>query len=99
MIGQVFETVWDAIESDPAEAAKLRTRSDLMSALTAHIKVQKWTQAKAAEYLGIAQPQVSDLMRGKLSRFSLDSLVMLVARAGLKLSVKVTKQGAPKRAA
>jgi predicted XRE-type DNA-binding protein len=99
MIGQVFETVWDAIESDPAEAAKLRTRSDLMSALTAHIKAQKWTQAKAAEYLGIAQPQVSDLMRGKLSRFSLDSLVMLVARAGLKLSVKVTKQAASKRAA
>lgn len=93
------DTVWDAIASNPAEAAKLKARSELMTALMRHIKAKGWTQAEAAEQLGLAQPQVSDLMRAKLSRFSLDLLVGLVARAGLRLQLKVTKPAPLKKAA
>lgn len=91
-----FESVWDAIEQDPREAANLRARSELMIALTERLQASKMTQARAAKLLGVTQPRVSDLIRGKIDLFSLETLIDMLARAGahVKLSVRFNKRAA-----
>jgi predicted XRE-type DNA-binding protein len=86
---QVFESVWDALEETPAKAANLRLRADLMIALRA--KVAEWdtTQVGAAQRLGITQPRLNDLLRGRIDRFSLDALVNLAAQAGLMIRLDI----------
>ena len=64
------------------EAAVLAMRADLMAKLRLQIERSGWTQMDASKQLGIAQSRVSDLMRGKWEKFSLDMLVTLAARAG-----------------
>jgi predicted XRE-type DNA-binding protein len=73
---------------DPAEAAVLQTRSNLMSDLRLYIEKQKLTQAEAAKRLGIAQSRVSDLVRGKWDKFSLEMLITLEARLGRTIRVE-----------
>jgi predicted XRE-type DNA-binding protein len=65
------------------ESTLLQLRADLMASLRLAIEARSWTQAQAAATLGIGQPRVSDLMRGKWEKFSLDMLVTLAVRAGL----------------
>jgi predicted XRE-type DNA-binding protein len=65
------------------EATLLQLRADLMASLRQAIETRGWTQAQAAQSLGISQPRVSDLTRGKWDRFSLDMLLSLAVRAGL----------------
>ena len=72
----------------PDEAAILQMRADLMADLRKFIKAKKLTQAKAAESLGISQSRVSDLIRGKWERFSLEMLITLVMRAGMHVTLK-----------
>ena len=84
-----FSSVWDAIEDTPAEAENMKLRSALMTALKEHIRRQKWTQAEAAKRLGVTQPRISDLMRGKIDLFGLDTLVNMVAAAGLHIEMRV----------
>jgi predicted XRE-type DNA-binding protein len=86
-----FDNVWDAIEDDPAIAENLKLRSELMIGIERHIKQQKWTQAQAAKLLGVTQPRVSNLMRGKINAFGLDLLVKMAVAAGLRVSMKVKK--------
>jgi predicted XRE-type DNA-binding protein len=89
MNAETFETVWDAIADEPEQAANMRMRAALVSALRERIQEQGWTQSEAARRLGVSQPRISDLMRGKLSRFSLDGLVGLSAAAGLRINLSV----------
>ena len=72
----------------PDEAAILQMRADLMADLRKFIKAKKLTQAKAAESLGISQSRVSDLIRGKWERFSLEMLITLAMRAGMHVTLK-----------
>ena len=72
---------------DPAAAAVLQMRANLMSDLRLYIEKQKLTQAQAAKRLGIAQSRVSDLVRGKWDKFSLEMLITLEAR--LERTVRV----------
>ncbi|MGH8562874.1 MAG: helix-turn-helix domain-containing protein [Gammaproteobacteria bacterium] len=72
----------------PEEAAILAMRADLMARLRLVIQARGWTQAEAAERLKIAQSRVSDLVRGKWDKFSLDMLITLATRAGLKVELK-----------
>jgi predicted XRE-type DNA-binding protein len=72
----------------PAEAAILQMRADLMSDLRKFIKAKRLTQAKAAEILGVSQSRVSDLIRGKWERFSLEMLITLATRAGMRVSLR-----------
>jgi predicted XRE-type DNA-binding protein len=88
---QSFASVWDAIEDTPAEAANMRLRSELMAAVEQEIRSWDLTQAKAAERLGVTQPRLNDLLRGKIAKFSLDALVDLSARAGLAVKLGVEK--------
>lgn len=66
------------------EAAVLAMRAELMARLRSVIDERGWTQQEAAKHLGIGQSRVSDLVRGKWEKFSLDMLVTLAARAGQK---------------
>lgn len=83
-----FASVWDAIE--PVHAASMRARADLMIGLSEFIRQQGMTQSQAAELFGVTQPRVSDLMRGKITLFSLDTLMDMAATAGMAPTVKVT---------
>ena len=71
----------------PGEAAVMGMRADLMARLRVLVQTEGWTQAQAAERFGIAQSRVSDLLRGKWDKFSLDMLITLAARAGRKVEL------------
>jgi len=73
----------------PEEAAILAMRADLMAQLRLVAEKRNWTQVEAAKVLGISQSRVSDLMRGKWDKFSLDMLVTLATRAGLHCELKL----------
>ena len=85
-----FASVWDAIEDTPQEAASMRARSSLMMNLAEVIRQQGMTQAEAAALFGVTQPRISDLMRGKVNLFSLDTLIDMAATAGMGPVVKVS---------
>ena len=84
-----FASVWDAIEDTPAQAENMRLRSRLMMALKEHIESQHLTQTSAAALFGVTQPRVSDLMRGKIDLFTIDTLVNMLAAAGLHVELSV----------
>jgi predicted XRE-type DNA-binding protein len=68
------------------EAENLKTRSDLMIELTKILESRGLTQAASAKLLGVTQPRISDLRRGKIDRFSIDSLVEMLGHAGIRVS-------------
>ncbi len=86
-----FTNVWDAIEDTPAQAENMKLRSALMMALKDHIASEGLSQGQAAKVFGVTQPRVSDLMRGKIDLFGLDTLVNMLAAAGLHVEVHVAK--------
>lgn len=71
----------------PAEAEHLLLRAKLMSAVDDVITERKLTQAQAARVFGVSQPRVSDVIRGKIGRFTIDALVEMLARAGVRLDI------------
>ena len=71
-----------------AEAENLRIRTELMARLCRLIESERLTQAAAARLFGVTQPRVSDLVRGRIDLFSIDALVKMLARAGIRLTVK-----------
>lgn len=88
---QRFANVWDALEDTPAEAANMTMRSDLLIALRRRIATWKVTQAEAARRLEITQPRLNDLLRGRISKFSLDTLINLADRANLHVRLRIDK--------
>lgn len=86
-----FANVWDAIEDDPAVAANMTMRSDLLVALQQRVESWKVTQAQAARRLAITQPRLNDLLRSRINKFSLDMLVNLANRADIRVSLKISK--------
>jgi predicted XRE-type DNA-binding protein len=84
-----YASVWDAIADTPEETANLRLRSELMDQITAIIEVNGWTQVEAARHCGVTQPRVNDLLRGRISRFSLDALVNIAAALGRRVRVEL----------
>ena len=85
-----FTSVWEAIEDTPEEAENMKLRSALMLALKDHLTRAAMGQADAARLLGVTQPRISDLMRGKINLFGLDALVNTATAAGLRIELKVT---------
>ena len=75
----------------PEEAANLTVRSMLMIEIKKHIQAEKLTQKKAAKLFGVSQPRISDLVRGKISLFSVDTLISMLTHAGLTVDVKVRR--------
>lgn len=89
---QTFDSVWDALEDTPAEALNMRLRSELM--LTIKRTVQRWgvTPAEAARRLGVTQPRLADLLRGRIDRFELEALTALALAAGLEVGLRVRQR-------
>ena len=88
-----FASVWDAIER-PEEAESFKARAEVASALIDELTRRSLTQARAAALLGVTQPRVSDLMRGRLNLFSLDTLVEMAGRMGFRVGIKLSRKRA-----
>jgi predicted XRE-type DNA-binding protein len=82
-----YESVWDALADTPEQAANLRARAELMQQIAAIVQQQGWTQAEAASRCGVTQPRINDLLRGRVSRFSLDALVNIATGIGCRVHV------------
>jgi predicted XRE-type DNA-binding protein len=89
LVYEEFANVWDAIADTPEEAANLTLRSDLMDQIEELIQENGWTQAEAAKRCGVTQPRINDLLRGRISRFSLDALVNIASALGRKVTVSL----------
>jgi predicted XRE-type DNA-binding protein len=81
--------LWADLGFKPVEAQDLRIRSHMMIALREFVREKKLTQAQAAKLLGVTQPRVSDLMKGKINLFSASNLIKLLAKAGLRVDVQI----------
>ena len=89
-----FASVWDAIEPARAEAANMKARSEMMIAIRETVTGWGVTQAIAAKRLGLTQPRMNDLLRGRIDKFSLDALMNLATRAGLAVRVAIVRPAA-----
>ncbi|MEP6679232.1 MAG: helix-turn-helix transcriptional regulator [Betaproteobacteria bacterium] len=85
-----YASVWDALADSPEQAANLRARAELMQQIAAVVKSAGWTQTEAAERCGIAQPRMNDLLRGRVSRFSLDALVNIATALGRRVHMELS---------
>lgn len=86
-----FANIWDALEDTPAESASMTMRSSLLIAIEQRVRSWNVTQAEAAARLGITQPRLNDLLRGRIAKFSLDMLINLASAAGLRVSLDVAE--------
>ena len=82
----------------PNEAESLRLRAELMIEVTRLIHARKLTQSAAANLFGVTQPRISDLMRGKIDLFSIDTLVSMLARAGIRVELRLARAPRARRA-
>src|SRR5437667_9152012 len=82
--GNVFHDVGFPLH----EAQHLRVRADLMIELIRLVRSRKLTHIAASHLLGVSQPRMSDLMTGKIDRFSIDALVEMLARAGRRVEIR-----------
>ena len=85
----IYANVWDALADTTEQAANLRARADLMRQITEIIQDNGWKQVEAAERCGVTQPRINDLLRGRVSRFSLDALVNIATALGRKVRVEL----------
>ena len=86
---QAYRSVWDAIADSPEESANLKPRSQLMDALEAYIARERITQKEAAKRFGVSRSRVSELVNGRISKFTIDRLVSMGARVGLSTRMTV----------
>jgi predicted XRE-type DNA-binding protein len=89
---QPFASIWDAIEETPEEAENMKLRATLMQAIAQHVREELLqrrglSQSDAAQNLGMTQPRLSDLLRGKIGLFSIDALVGIGAKAGMLFEI------------
>ena len=84
---ETFDSVWDALANTPEQAANLRARAELMRQIAAVIEANGWKQSEAAIHCGVTQPRINDLLRGRVSRFSLDALVNIATATGRRVYV------------
>ena len=84
-----YASVWDALADTPEQAANLRARAELMQQIAAIVSESGWTQVKAAKQCGVTQPRINDLLRGRVSRFSLDALVNIATAIGRRVHVEL----------
>ncbi|BAQ48492.1 MULTISPECIES: XRE family transcriptional regulator [Methylobacterium] len=87
MTTETFANVFDALTDDPAAAANMTARADLLLQIRERIRSWDLPQEQAAARLGLTRPRLNDLMRGKLDKFSLDALVNIATAAGFVLRI------------
>ncbi|MHB8747394.1 MAG: helix-turn-helix domain-containing protein [Gammaproteobacteria bacterium] len=85
--GNVFQD----IGFPPHEAYNLHMRAELMVKVETFVDKSGLTQKEAAKLLGLTQPRLNDVLKGKIDKFSLDALVNMLARAGMKVKLTVRR--------
>ena len=91
-MAEKYDSVWDALyDDDPARAESLKIKSELMIRVEKYIKENGLIQKEAAKIFGVSQPRVSDLVRGKIDRFTIDMLINMLSRVGIKVDIKIEK--------
>jgi len=88
------DNVFKDVGFEAEEAANLKVRADLLLDLRQYIQARGWTQAEAAAFFGETQPRVSNLLKGEISRFSIDKLINMLARAGIRIRLETDSQAA-----
>jgi predicted XRE-type DNA-binding protein len=83
--------IWADLGFSPAQAQDLDIRAEMMIALRKFIAGNKLTRARAAKLLGVTQPRVSDLLKGKINSFTIADLIKLLSKAGLKIEVQIRR--------
>lgn len=84
-----FSSIWDAIEDTPEEALNMRLRSQLMMRVSRRVRAWEISQKEAAKRLGLTQPRLNDLLKGKIDKFSLDALVNLTTSADMHVELSI----------
>ena len=79
-----YTNIFDAVTDNPEEASELQTRADLMSVIRDIVQDNSWKQAEAAKRMGLTQPRVSNLLNGKIDKFSIDLLMTCLFRLGYR---------------
>ena len=85
-----FSGVSELLQKNPAEAKEYEVRCELLTALRSHIEKLPMSQTQVAEILGVDQPRVSDLVRGKISKFSLGTLLEFLWKLNFDTAIKAT---------
>lgn len=93
-ITQGSDNVFEDLGFETGEAANLKIRADLLIDLREYIRSRGWTQAQAAAFFGETQPRISNLLKGEISRFSIDKLINMLARAGIRVRLQTEQQAA-----
>ncbi|MCU7815704.1 MAG: helix-turn-helix domain-containing protein [Candidatus Thiodiazotropha sp. (ex Rostrolucina anterorostrata)] len=86
-----YNNIFDAVTGDKEEANELQTRADLMIVIREIVQEKNWKQVEVAEKLGLTQPRVSDLLNGKIDKFSIDLLMTCLFRLGYCLKPSYTE--------
>lgn len=85
-----FISIWDAIEDDAVIAANLKLRSELMMEVSEYVKQSGLTQTQAAEKLGLTQPRLNDVLKGRIEKCTVDRLVNMLAAVGYQVNLKIS---------
>jgi predicted XRE-type DNA-binding protein len=85
------ENIFRDLGFDDAEAENLKLRSTLMQRVEKFVKQSNMTQSEAASVLGVTQPRLNQLLKGKIQLFSLDALVNMLANAGMRVTLTVKR--------
>lgn len=85
-----YSDVWSAIEDSTVKAANLRLRSQLMMEVSDYVKASGFTQVQAAKNLGITQPRLNDVLKGKIEKCTVDRLVNMLSAIGYRVSLDVS---------
>ena len=83
------DNIFENLSFEPEEAANLKIRADLILDLQKYIRQKGWTQQESADFFKETQPRISNLMNGDIERFSIDKLVQMIIKAGMKIKVEV----------
>ena len=86
---ETYTSFWDALSDTREEAANLQLRAELMTKIAMILTEHGWTQAEAAMRCNITQPRINDLIRGRLSRFSLDALINIASALGMRVHIEL----------
>jgi predicted XRE-type DNA-binding protein len=88
------DNVFEDVGFKAEEAANLKVRADLLLDLRQYIQTRGWTQTEAADFFGETQPRISNLLKGEIGRFSIDKLIVMLARAGIRVRLEIEPQAA-----
>lgn len=88
---KTYGSVWSALIESPAEARIMERKSVLLMKVQERLKAKKWTQAEAAKHLGVQQPRISDLQKGKISQFSMEMLMLFLDKLGQPVGITFPK--------